>query len=139
MSSNTSPSGTTTTTGGNANTTGGDGNLNNNTMETSSGSSPPNNNNQTNNSQENNSIQRNNARSIMSILQDADRDFEGKMPKIEGVLALKSERVNKKVPFETFRELLVDYLTKELDRARDVIPIVRDMADPKPIFIKRDE
>eukprot|EP00957_Ditylum_brightwellii_P104560 7967351-Ditylum_brightwellii.AAC.1 len=100
MSSNTGSSGTTIPTGSNANPTGGNGNSNNNTMETSSGSSPPNNtpnnNNQSNNSQGITNIRRNNVRSATSILQDADRDFEGKTPKIGGVLALKSERVNKK-------------------------------------------
>eukprot|EP00957_Ditylum_brightwellii_P177861 13547430-Ditylum_brightwellii.AAC.1 len=130
MSSDTGSSGTTAPTGSN-------GNSNNNTTETSSGSSPPNNNNQTNNSQGNNNIQRNNTRSVMSILQDADRDLKGKMPEIGGVLVLKSERINKKVPFETVRELSVAYLMKELDRAQDVIPIVRGMTDPKPILIKR--
>eukprot|EP00957_Ditylum_brightwellii_P082356 6262771-Ditylum_brightwellii.AAC.1 len=88
MSSNTSSSGTAMPTGGNANPTGSNGNLNNNITETSSGSSPPNNtpnnNNQSNNSQGITNIQRNNVRSTTSILQDADRDFEGKMPKIGG-------------------------------------------------------
>ena len=78
-----------------------------------------------------------NSRSITSIIQDVDRSFEGKTPEIGGIMALKIDKVTKKVPFETFREVLVEYLTKELDRPRDVIAIVKDMIDPKPIFMKR--
>ena len=78
-----------------------------------------------------------NLRSITSVIQDVDRSFEGKTLGIGGILALKTEKVAKNVPSETFRELFVEYLMKELERPRDVIAIVRDMIDPKPIFIKR--
>ena len=66
-----------------------------------------------------------NARGITSIVQDVDKSFEGSTTEIIGVLALKTARVTRKDFFQMFRDLLV----KELDKARDAIPIVKDMID----------
>ena len=57
-----------------------------------------------------------NTRGITSIIKDVDNSFKGSTPDIGDVLALKTERVTKKIPFENFRELLVDYLVKELEQ-----------------------
>ena len=90
-------------------------------------------NNNSNNARNNNDRRRN-SRGVTSIVQSVDEDFQGKTPEIGGVLVLKSEKVSKKVPFEVFRELLVERLSKELDNSRDAIAIVRDMVDPKDLF-----
>ena len=119
--------------------TGADSGTNNNNSTNNNNNSTNNNtyNNNNSGSQNNNrsgTSVRNGSRTTTPIIQSVERDFEGKTAEIGGVLALKSEKVTKKVPFDTFRDLIVEYLTKVLDKARDVIPIVRDMEDPVPIF-----
>ena len=44
----------------------------------------------------------------------SNKDFEGDTPDIGCVLGLRSEKISRKVQFDTFREKLEDYLTKNL-------------------------
>ena len=67
-------------------------------------------------------------------IETQDKSFAGKTKEIEGVLGLKSERLTFKVPFDTFREKLAEYVLKEFSNARHVISLVEDMIDPMPEF-----
>ena len=68
-------------------------------------------------------------------IESEDRNFEGKTKDIGAVLGLKTERLTHKVPFDTFREKLAEYVLKELTNARHVIPLVEDMVHPMKQFM----
>ena len=93
-------------------------------------------NNATSNSSESNTNnparRRNNRRNVNVDL--VNKSFEGETPDIGAVLALKSEKVDKKLTFDSFREKLSDFLMKKLDHAKDVVAIVKTMKDPSPAF-----
>ena len=66
----------------------------------------------------------------------SNKDFEGDTPEIGCVLGLRSEKMTKKVQFDTFREKLEDYLVKTLTSPMDIMPILKDMVDPYERFVR---
>ena len=66
----------------------------------------------------------------------SNKDFEGDTPDIGCVLGLRSEKISRKVQFNTFREKLEDYLTKNLTSPMDIMPILKDMKDPYNDFVR---
>ena len=54
------------------------------------------------------------------------RDYEGATPKIGGILALRSENVNKKVNYDSFCEKLAIYIMNEFKGGENVIEIARN-------------
>ena len=46
--------------------------------------------------------------------------FEGGCPEINGVVGLRTEKINKKVPFSVFTEILADYVITELRHSSDI-------------------
>ena len=65
----------------------------------------------------------------------SDKLFEGDTPEIGCVLGLRSERMDKKVQFDTFREKMCDYIAKNLSSPMDVMPYVKDLKDPYEDFV----
>ena len=60
-----------------------------------------------------------------------ERNFEGQTPEIGGILALRGEsNIKKRVYYDKFKELLVNYVTKELKEPGDVICAINDLEDP---------
>ncbi len=49
------------------------------------------------------------------------RYFVGAEPKFETVLALSSERIDKKLPFEQFKDKLVHYVDREFGNGDDIV------------------
>ena len=91
------------------------------TTPASEPSQAQNNNNNTNsrrnNRNNNNSRSNNNNTTVLSS--DA-ASFEGGCPEINGVVGLRTEKINKKVPFSVFTEILADYVITELRHASDI-------------------
>ena len=63
-----------------------------------------------------------------------DRNFCGDTPAIVIVLGLRTERVTKKVPFDTFREKLANYVLTTLKNAEDVVELIEEQVDPRASF-----
>ena len=59
------------------------------------------------------------------------KGFDGVRPDIGAFLDLRTEKGDKKVPFNTFRENILDYIVKEFDNANDSVDIIKTMIDPK--------
>ena len=57
---------------------------------------------------------------------------------IGDVLALKSDKVDQKVPFDTFRGKLSDYIVKELSNEKDAVDIAKMMTDPELKFDQKN-
>ena len=60
-------------------------------------------------------------------------------PEIGSVLALRTEKVDKKAPFDTFRGKKSDYIVKEFSNAKDVMDIVKTMNDPNIKFNQKNK
>ena len=90
-----------------------------------------NNNNVRNNNNGANDVRRNTNQNDFPAngFNSTSRSFEGKNKDIGGVLGLRNERLDKKVSFDTFRELLTNYVMTHLDNADDVVAIVCDLED----------
>ena len=58
-------------------------------------------------------------------LELSNKDFEGETPEIGCVLGLRNEKITKKVPFDTFRDKIADFIVKKLDNAMDIMLIVK--------------
>ena len=80
------------------------------------------------------SRQNHNQRKQQPSIDTEERNFLGKTKELEAVLGLKSERLNYKVPFDTFCEKLAEYVLKTFTSARHVIPLVEDMENPMNEF-----
>ena len=63
-----------------------------------------------------------------------NRDFMGETPELDIVLCLKSERLNKSVPFKKFQERLSNYVLKNIPRAEDVVMLINELQDPLQDF-----
>ena len=57
---------------------------------------------------------------------------------IGDVLALKSDKVDQKVPFDTFRGKLSDYIVKEFSNEKDSVDIAKMMTDPELKFDQKN-
>ena len=68
-----------------------------------------------------------------------DKDFEGRTKDIGGVLGLKHEKLTHKVSFDTFREILTEYVLKEFQNARHVVPLVEELTNPMKEFVDRNK
>jgi len=62
------------------------------------------------------------------------RFFEGAEPKIGGILGFKAERIDKKHTHEKFKDKLINYVGREFKNADDILPMLREGADPKADF-----
>ena len=68
-------------------------------------------------------------RSVHSAI--SERNFVGQTPEIGGVLALKGEaNISNRVYYDKFKELLANYVLKELNEPGDVVCAINDMEDP---------
>ena len=56
--------------------------------------------------------------------------FEGSCPEIGAVAALRTEKMNKKVPFVVFTEKIADYVIINFKYGSDVESTIRDLSDP---------
>ena len=63
-----------------------------------------------------------------------EKGFLGKTKEIEGVLTLKTERLTHKVSFDSFREILGEYVMKNFTGARHLMPLIEEMENPLPGF-----
>ena len=64
----------------------------------------------------------------------ADKHFCGNNPNIGAVLGLKTEKIDKKVSFDVFREKLANYVLVNLKDAEDVMPLIEEQVDPRIDF-----
>lgn len=87
-----------------------------------------------NSNQNSNNRRTNRGRSNNVITTAHPRDYTGEESDFGHILALKGEKLDKKVNFEIFREKLCTYIMKNLDDATDVIAIVKDLKDPRNDF-----
>ena len=79
-----------------------------------------------------------NNRSTNNIMQSSEgASFEGACPDIGGILGLRSERINKKLPFSVFTEKLADYVGAEIKYGRDLETCIKLMQDPRKGFEER--
>ena len=67
-------------------------------------------------------------------METEDRNYEGDTPGVGGILALKTEKITKKLTFDAFREKLTTYVNKEFSHATDVVCIVKHLKDPNGTF-----
>jgi len=80
---------------------------------------------------------RNNSRHNFRRHNDSGTDvkgFVGETPKLDAVLVLLTERVDKGTSFEKFQERLKTYALKNFKNAKDVIGLIINMDDPKADF-----
>ena len=78
------------------------------------------------------------SRGYLGMRNDSNsRQFEGAEPKVGAVLALSSERIDKKLPFEQFKDKLVNYVGREFPNGDDIVCIIKSHKDPKPAFDKK--
>ena len=62
------------------------------------------------------------ARKQQVSVDNEEKNFLGKTKEMEAVLGLRNERLNYKMPFDTFREKLSEYTLKNFSGARHVMP-----------------
>lgn len=67
---------------------------------------------------------------------NSNKSFEGAEPSVGAVLGLTSERIDKKVSFEQFKEKLENYIGRKFDNGDDIVCIVKDYSDPMVAFEK---
>jgi len=65
------------------------------------------------------------------------RQFEGAEPRVGAVLASSSERIDKKLPFEQFKDKLVNYVGSVFENGDDIVCIVKSRTNTKPAFDKK--
>ena len=53
------------------------------------------------------------------------------------VLVLSSERIDKKLPFEQFKDKIVNYVGRVFENGDDVVCILKSRTNPKPAFDKK--
>ena len=86
------------------------------------------------NSRNNNRSNNNSATTVQST---EGSSFEGGCPDVNAVVGLRTEKINKKVPFSVFTERLADYVITELKHASDIELSIRVLADPYQGFVER--
>ncbi len=59
-----------------------------------------------------------------------ERTWQGDRPKIDGVLGLRTEWLDKKMSYSTFMEKMVEYVLREFANTNDVLSLVHDEVDP---------
>ena len=57
-------------------------------------------------------------------------NYDGECDKVGGILALRVEKFNKKLPYEQFIEKIVNYITKKYVDGADIKPLLTDGKDP---------
>ena len=55
----------------------------------------------------------------------SNKSFEGAEPSVGAVLGLQSERIDKKVNYEQFKDKLVNYIGRKFDNGDDIVCTVR--------------
>ena len=88
----------------------------------------------TNNDNRNRNNNRNNY-----VRDTINKGFEGAEPSVGAVLGLTSERIDKKVSFEQFKEKLENYIGRKFDNGDDIACIVKDYKDPMEAIVKKHE
>ena len=58
-----------------------------------------------------------------------NRYFIDKPPELDEVLGLMSEKINKDISFEFFKEMLINVIHKNLPKKEDVVILVLDLQD----------
>ena len=79
------------------------------------------------------------ARTRVNQILAQNRDFEGANPEVGAVLGLKSEKITKKIPFNQFREKLVEHIKSTFTHSRDIACVVKKMVDPMTDFDTRNK
>ena len=72
-----------------------------------------------------------------SYVEHLPTDYLGKNVEVGAILALKNERFSKKVVYSVFIEKLKNYVLQKFDDAKDMIPILEKMSDPKNDIISK--
>ena len=73
-----------------------------------------------------------------NIVQNTDgNNFEGACTDINAVVALRTERMNKKVPYIIFTERVADYVLLEITFGSDLESCIRFLDNPKDGFDKK--
>ena len=62
------------------------------------------------------------------------RDFKGETPKISAVLGLISERLDQRVTFYKFEDVLKNYVLNNFRKAEEILEIITDLNDPVTNF-----
>ena len=58
-----------------------------------------------------------------------DKNYDGDTPEVDSILALRTEKITKKLTFDTFREKLATYINKELTHATELMCGVKHLKD----------
>ena len=66
-------------------------------------------------------------------------NYKGYTPEVGYILALCTEKLTKKITFDTFQEKLVTYINKELTYAMYVVYVVKHMKDTKINFNNKNK
>ena len=104
-----------------------------------------NNNSNNNNNRRNNNNNNNNSRSSTTVQLSNPKNYEGSIAEIGAILALKFEKLDKKVQFQVFIDKVSNYVYSNIKNGGDLIPLFKDMVDPETKFkskrkpIKLDE
>ena len=69
-----------------------------------------------------------------SSIRNNNTNFDRATLDIGTVLVLRTDKPNKKAPFDNLRGNILDYFVKEFDNKKDVVDIVKTMTDPKIKF-----
>ena len=109
--------------------------------ESSGSNDNGNNNNNTGNNQENsnsgrsnNNNNRRNNDNRRSNYGGNERTWEGDKPEVKAVLGLRTEWLDKKVSYRVFLEKMIEYVLREIDNPKDVLPVLKTQEDPLPKF-----
>ena len=74
------------------------------------------------------------SRTAVSVQSSDGTSFEGSCPEIGAVLGLRTENINKKVPFSVFTEKLGDYIITNISHGSDIEGCVGNLEDPLENF-----
>ena len=67
----------------------------------------------------------------------SNKSFEGAEPSVGAVLGLQSERIDKKVNYEQFKDKLVNYIGRKFDNGDDIVCTVKNSTDPMTLCEKK--
>ena len=73
----------------------------------------------------------NDKKSKMKVTMNQGYDYKGEKDDIGVILALKNERFANKVVFSTFIEKMKNYVLTKFSEAKDMMPILENLKDPK--------
>ena len=68
-----------------------------------------------------------------------DKNYDGDTPEVDSILALRTEKITKKLTFDTFREKLATYINIELTHATDVVCVVKHIKGTKINFYNNNK